>query len=111
MNNLVTKSSLSTAQISLVEIFRDHPYCRVEGLKVQAGEPLFAPPPTIIQKVKLGSDESVRPELGPGDFCLKKQTIELLKTIAELGEGEIRSIAVQHGLPITIEIERGWSST
>ena len=32
--------------------------------------------------------------------------VELLEIIEELGEGEIRSIEIAHGLPLTVEIER-----
>ena len=106
MNNPITKSSLSEAYSHLIEIFQKHPYCRLEGLKVRAGEPQFSPPPRIIQKLRMGADNGPRPELTLPDFWLKRQTIELIETIADLGEGEIRSIDVQHGLPIMVEIER-----
>ena len=70
------------------------------------GEPLFTPPPKVIQKLRMGSDNGPRSESSLPDFWLKRQMIELLETIAELGDGEIRSIDVQHGLPLMVEIER-----
>jgi hypothetical protein len=73
---------------------------------VQAGEPSFTPPPTIIQKLKMGADNAPRPEAALPDFWLKKQMVELLKIIAEVGEGEIQTIEIVHGLPLLVEIKR-----
>ncbi len=106
MNQPISKSSLSKAQSRLVELLQNQPFCRIECLKVRAGEPLFSPPPRVIQKLKMGAENGPRTESTLPDFWLKKQIIELLETIAELGEGEIRSIEIAHGLPLTVEIER-----
>lgn len=106
MNQPVSKSSLSARQICLVKLFQHHPFCRLEQLKVHGGEPLFTPPPTIIQKLRMGGDNNHRPESTLPDFWLKRQMVELLEIIAELGEGEIRSIEIAHGLPLMVEIER-----
>jgi hypothetical protein len=94
------------ANSRLVELLQEQPFCRIEHLQVRAGEPCFSPPPRVIQKLKMGADNGSRPETALPDFWLKKQVVELLETIAELGEGEIRSIEVQHGLPLIVEIER-----
>jgi hypothetical protein len=53
----------------------------------------------------MGADEGARPEAALPDFWLKRQTIELLETIAQLGDGEIQIIEVQHGLPFLVELE------
>ncbi len=106
MNQQVTKSSLSTRRRLLVEFLQEHPFCRIESLQVRAGEPLFTPPPKVILKLKMGADNGRRPESELPDFWLKRQFIDLLDTITELGDGEIRLIDVQHGLPLVVEIER-----
>jgi hypothetical protein len=106
VNQPVSKSSLSARQICLVELCQQHPFCRLEQLRVQGGEPLFTPPPTIIQKLRMGGDNNRRPESTLADFWLKKQMVELLEIITELGKGEIRSIEIAHGLPLMVEIER-----
>jgi len=102
----ILKSSLSIAFSRLVNLFQEDPFCRVEGLRVRAGEPDFTHPPRVIRKLKMGADNAARPEAALPDFWLKKQVVELLGTISELGDGEIRSIEVAHGLPLTVEIER-----
>jgi hypothetical protein len=102
----IAKSSLSDRQRQLVDLLQERPFSRIENLHVTGGEPDFTCPPKVIQRLKMGADNGSRPEAGLPDFWLKKQLVELLETIAELGEGEIRSIEVVHGLPLTVEIER-----
>lgn len=106
MNQPVSKSSLTKAQRDLVELCQQHPFSRIECLLVRGGEPVLSPPPRVIQKLRMGSDNGPRPESALPDFWLKKQLVELLETIAALEDGEIRSIEIAHGLPLTVEIER-----
>lgn len=106
MNQPVSKSSLSKAQSDLVELCQQHPFSRIECLLVRGGQPVMSPPPRVIQKLRMGADNSPRPESTLPDFWLKKQLVELLETIGELGDGEIRTIEVAHGLPLVVEIER-----
>jgi hypothetical protein len=102
----ITKSDLSSRPRQLVELLQEQPFCRIEALQVRGSEPDFTHPPKIIQKLKMGADNGPRQEASLQDFLLKKQVVDLLETIAELGEGEIRSIEVAHGLPLSVEIER-----
>lgn len=106
MNQPISKSSLSARQICLLDICQQHPFCRLERLHVKDGEPLFTPPPTIIQRLKMGADNAPRPEAALPDFWIKRQMIELLEIIAEVGDGEIQTIEIVHGLPLLVEIER-----
>jgi hypothetical protein len=106
LNQPISKSSLSASQIRLVDLCHQHPFCRLGRLQVRGGEPLFTPPPTITQKLKMGADNASRPEAALPDFWLKKQMVELLEIIGEVGEGEIQTIEIVHGLPLLVEIER-----
>jgi hypothetical protein len=105
MNELTTKSSLSNSHRRLVELMQRLNFGRIEELIVRGGEPVFDPAPKVIQKVKIGGENGPRPELSSEDFLLKKQTIELLETISDLGEGTVLTIDVKHGLPFAVEIE------
>lgn len=106
MNQPITKSGLSEAQSRLVELLQRINFGRVERLLVKSGMPAFEPPPRIIQKLKMGGDNAARPEADLQDFFLKRPTIEMLQAIADLGDGEVLSIEVKHGLPFALEIER-----
>jgi hypothetical protein len=106
VNQPVSKSSLTKAQSGFVELCQQHPFSRIECLLVRGGEPVLTPPPRVIQKLRMGGDNSPRPESTLPDFWLKKQMIELLEIIAEVGEGVIKSVEIAHGLPLSVEIER-----
>ena len=104
MNELTTKSSLSPSHCRLVELMRRLNFGRIEELIVRDGEPIFEPATKVVQKVKIGGENGPRPELSCDDFLLKKQTIELLQAISDLGEGTVLAIDVKHGLPFAVEI-------
>ena len=106
MKEPITKSCLSAAQIHLVELLQNLNFGRVEVLKVTGGEPVFDPPPRIIQKLKIGGENGRRPEVAFTEFRLKQGLIELLDLITSLGDGEIQSIEVRYGLPCALEIHR-----
>ena len=105
MNELTTKSSLSGSHRRLVELMQRLNFGRIEDLIVRDGEPVFDPAPKVIQKVKIGGENGPRPELSCEDFLLKKQTVQLLEAISDLGEGTVLIIDVKHGLPFAVEIE------
>jgi hypothetical protein len=107
VNQALTKSSLTPALSRLVELMQALNFGRVEALMVRGGQPLFDPPPRVIQKVKMGADNGPRPEVASADFRLKDGVIELLEIIARVGTGEIRSIEVRCGLPVSVEVEWG----
>ena len=106
MNGPTTKSSLSDPQHRLIELMQFLNFGRIEALLVQGGEPVFEPPPRIIQKLKMGGENGPRLEAGLQDFWLKQQTVEMLRAIAELGDGKVSLIEIKHGLPYAVEIER-----
>jgi hypothetical protein len=103
--NHTTKSSLSEAQIRLVELLQNLNFGRIMGLHVHNGQPAFDPQPRIIQKLKMGGDNGPRPEASMSDFLLKRQTIELLETIERVRNGQTLTIEVKNGLAFSIEIE------
>src|SRR5262245_51472004 len=106
MNGPTTKSSLSDPLHRLLEMMQFINFGRIESLRVHGGQSVFEPPPRIIQQLRLGGENCTRTEAGLQDFWLKQQTIEMLRAIADLGDGEVSVIEVKHGLPYTVEIER-----
>jgi hypothetical protein len=105
MNKLSTKSSLSDSEQWLVELMQTLNFGRIEALHVRAGAPVANPAPQVIQKLKIGGENGPRPERAHDDFLLKRQTIEMLEALRELGDGKVLAIEVKHGLPFSLEIE------
>ena len=107
MNQPIKKSSSTPAVARLIELLQALNFGRIEALAVRIGQPVFDPPPRVIQKIKIGADNGPRAEIGYVDFQLKGGIIELLEIIERLKDGEIRTIEVRSGLPVSAEIEWG----
>ena len=105
MSELKSKSSLSQSKRRLIELMQELNFGRIECLRILAGQPVFDPAPRVIRKVKFGGENGPRPEIISRDFWLKQQAIELFETIASVGDGEVLTIDVKHGLPFSLEIE------
>jgi len=101
----ITKSSLAPSTARLIELMQALNYGRIETLHVRGGRPFLNPPPHVVQKLKMGGDNAARPEASYADFRLKDGVVELLQIIERLGNGEILSIEVRCGLPVSLEIE------
>jgi hypothetical protein len=99
MSGNAMKSDLSVARRRLVELMQRLDFGTVEGLRVQAGEPVFDPPPRVVRDVKFGPESAPRPARGGEDYALKSQVVDLLRLLDEVGSGTIESITVLHGLP------------
>jgi hypothetical protein len=105
MNPTITKSSLTPDQARLIELMQALNFGRIEELQVRGGQPVLNPQPRLIQKVKIGGDNAARPESLSVDFRLKSGIVELLAMVARLRDGEVRSIEVRCGLPVSAEVE------
>jgi hypothetical protein len=101
------KSDLRPAAQRLVELIQFVHFGRIEGFVVRDGEPCFDPAPRVIRTLKLGSAGRNFPGLQTGseDFALKKEVIELLDQLRQIGDGVIAKIEIAHGLPVLLELE------
>ena len=110
MTRPITKSSLSLPFRRLIELQQSICFGRITNLRVRGGEPVFDPPPHVIRSRKMGSPDNHRDELHLDDFWLKQPVIDLVETIQEIGDGEILSITVLHGLPHVVETSHALQS-
>jgi len=93
---------LTPARRRLIDLVRRLGYGRVEHLHVRDGEPVFTPPPRVVRTVRLGR----RPDRVHGDEpTLKQQHHELLRLLAEVGDGVVARVEVADGLPVLVEVE------
>ena len=101
-----SKSSLSTCRQRLLEIMQQLHFGKIENLVVLHGDPVFSPPPTITQEIKLGPESA--PRSGPNqiDFALKSHVIDLFNHMERLRDGSLVTIECRHGLPTRLIVER-----
>jgi hypothetical protein len=76
---------------------------RFEFLRIERGELVLDPWPTVVRDVKFGHGRGVAKV--PADFELKSQVAELFEYIRDVDAGEIRTLEVRHGLPFSMAIE------
>ena len=102
--NEVLKMSLSAARQRLVELMQEVNFGEILNLEVRQGEPVFAPAPTVVREIKLGSANGPRPELRFRDFKLKLAVVELLDHLDEFADGVVERIEIREGLPCRLRI-------
>jgi len=100
-----TKSSLTSPQRRLVELLQTINFGQINNLRVRAGDPVLDPSPRIVRKLRLGWDNAPRRESACEDFFLKQAVLDMIATIAGIGDGQVARIEVAHGLPLFVEIE------
>jgi hypothetical protein len=106
VSEILTKAGLSTPRQKLVEAMQRIAFGRIEQLHIREGDPVFEPPPRLVQEIKISGDGEVQPEVAGSDFVLKKQIVELFQRLAQLRNGVIEAIEVRHGLPCRITLQR-----
>jgi hypothetical protein len=105
MNTMITKDSLTPARRRLVDLMQATWYGRIEHLIVHGREPLLDPPPKIVRVLKTNGENSVDTELNGCDFALRREVLQLLKYLDEIGDGMIETVEIRRGLPCEIILE------
>jgi hypothetical protein len=78
---------------------------RFEYLRIERGQLVLDPWPTVVRDVKFGSHDPGAAKQPPAEFDLKPQVAELFEYIRDVDDGEIRTLVVKSGLPFSMEIE------
>lgn len=106
-----TASSLTDSQRRLLRLMREMYFGRIEGLCIHNGEPVFDDePPRVFQQFKFGANDGPRPREPSEDFCLKAQMVEFFDCLRTLGDAEVESLEIQHGLPFRMSVRRAVES-
>ncbi len=98
------KSGLSTSRRGLVELMQNINFGRIERISVDAGEPVLNPAPVIVREIKFGGDNGPRPEAHSEDFLLKSEIMELFSHFDRVGNCQIETLEIKHGLPFRMLI-------
>lgn len=94
-------SDLSISATFLISTMHRVQYGRFEHLRIENTEPIFSPPPRLIQVKRIGSCEPVIAV--PDDWILKEPILDLLREFAALGNGTIERLEFRRGLPCLLE--------
>ena len=105
-SSFTTKGALPASCRRLLEAMQRLNFGKIENLEIRGGLPVFEPPPRIVKDVKIGGENSPRPELEMADFRLKAPVIEFFEHLIRLGDGKIALIEIQYGHPCKLLIEQ-----
>ncbi len=105
MSRPTSTRDLRPSERAFVAAMSDLGFGRFEYLRVERGELVLDPWPTVIRDVKFGSQDPGCAKIPPAEFELKPQVAELFKYVRAVHAGEIRTLEVKHGLPFSMEIE------
>jgi hypothetical protein len=79
---------------------------RFEVLQIRHGELILDPPPTAVRYVKFGVDSAITYNRAPhGPLDLKRPAAEFFEYVLNVGAGEIRTLEVRDGLPVSMHVE------
>ena len=84
----------------LVKTMQNLGFGRIENLHIRDGRPVWNPKPRILHIGKPGGRNGRWPDVPTGDFAIKRQVRDLLDYLETKGDGVLRSIDVQDGLPL-----------
>jgi hypothetical protein len=104
MNMTLKKSHLTPARQRLLELMQSIDHGKIKGLSIIDGQPVLAPPPRIVQKIKFTAADTFQTAVSE-DFTLKKETTEFFKRLDRLGTGVVKCIEVKNGVPFSMDIE------
>ena len=106
MSNVPPKSirDLRPSERQFVDAMRRLGHGRFEYVRIQRGEVVLDPPPTVVRSVKFGKPTPNRPEHPSSAFDLKQEVTQLFEVIRSVDDGEIRVLEVRGGLPLCMEI-------
>lgn len=101
----ITKAELSQERRHLIGIMQQVNFGRIHQLQVRNGEPAFTPMTRVERHIKFGGENRPRPEAGLDDFALKRNVIELFDNLDRLGDGNIKQLEINGGLPFDMTVE------
>lgn len=104
MTDVVTKAALTPARKRLVELMQEINYGRIEGLRVQNGEPVFDPLPTVLRLFLFGKDNGPNESRGNDGFALKKKVAELFEVFDRERSLSIQELMIDNGLPVRMTV-------
>ena len=98
------KSELSPKKQHLLEMTQRIGHGRIEGLPVRDGEPILAPPPTVLRLFLFGKDNGPNAALSSEDFVLKKNVTEMFEIFDREQSFVIDELVIADGLPVRMTV-------
>lgn len=103
---MTNKMQLSRSRMKLIELMQLVNFGRMKQVHIRLGEPVFDPPPIVIQDLKICGNNHPRLEIHLRDFTLKQAHVELFQHFDEIKNGIIDELEFRCGLPQMLKVNR-----
>ncbi len=77
---------------------------RMEELQIRDGEPIFTPPPTVLQQFLFGKENGPNANRSVDSFALKKKVAEMFDLFDREPSLSIQELIIDNGLPVRMTI-------
>ena len=101
----MTKRSLDSAQLKLVEAIEELGFGRIEQIPIRDGRPCLELATEIVREIKLGLETEPRIERGTADLTLRIEFERLFNQLSHLREGLV-DVEIRHGAPFKLLLKR-----
>ena len=105
MSRPTSTRDLRPSERAFAAAMSDLGFGRFEYLRIERGELILNPWPSVVRDVKFGSQDPGSAKVPPAEFELKPQVAEFFEYVRSVDAGEIRALEVKDGLPFSMEIE------
>ena len=100
----IRRSQLSPSKRWLVDDMNMIQFGTYKKIFIRNGEPIIDPPPKRTRRYRFGGSTGTRPDAND-DYVLKEQIVELLMLMDRIGNGTIKTLEVQNGVPFNMTME------
>ncbi|NIA08027.1 MAG: hypothetical protein GWP14_10425 [Actinobacteria bacterium] len=98
------RTAIAPASRRLIEQMQRIRFGQIEDLMVRNGQPVFGPDTRIVRKHKIGGQNGPCRSVSPESLARNAKVIELFDCLSSLGNGLVRTLIVQDGLPHCLDI-------
>jgi hypothetical protein len=102
----MTYSSLAPEDRNILSLMKTIDYGRLEHLVIQDGHIARTKESRIVQSIRFDAKNATRKS--DDDFLLTEKQTKFLDDVRRLGNAIINTIQIQAGLPVSIEIAKGF---
>ena len=102
----ITYSSLAPEDRSILTLMKSVDYGHLEHLAIQNGYVFMTKESHIVHSLRFDARETVeKPVLPENDFIVSKRQSQFLAAVRRIGNGTIRILHIQAGMPASMEAE------
>ena len=102
----ITYSSLAPEERSILSLMKSVDYGHLEHLTIQNGYVIMTKESHVVHSLRFDAKETAdKPVLPSNDFIVSNRQAQFLAAVRKIGNGTIRVLHIQAGMPASMEAE------